>query len=258
MRILMLGDVVGQNGSSFIRKKLPAVRRQYQADLVMVNGENSAEGNGILPASAKNLWDSGADIITLGNHGLRRREIYEMLEQEETLIRPANFHPSAPGRGWCIYDCPGKPRVAVVNLAGTCYMECSYYNPFDVIDEILPKLDAEVILVDFHAEATSEKFCMGYYLDGRVTAVVGTHTHVQTADERILPGGTAYLTDLGMCGSFNSALGVKPELALRRFRTNLPTRFENDPGVPRMSGALIVTEGKGRKAVSIERINIEG
>ena len=257
MNILMLGDVVGQNGCSYLMDTLPGLRRQYGVDFVVANGENAAEGNGILPASAAQLLDAGVDVITLGNHGLRRREIYPLLEEQRQIIRPANLHPSAPGVGYCLYDCPGKPRVAVLNLIGTCYMDFAYHNPFDAADQLLDELagQADVILVDFHAEATSEKLCMGFHLDGRVTAVAGTHTHVQTADERILPGGTGYITDLGMCGSFNSVLGVKPQLALHRFRTNLPTRFENDPGFCRLSGVLLQTQGNSSTIYEITRIN---
>ena len=256
MNILMLGDVVGDNGCRFLLERLPRIRRELKVELTVVNGENSAEGNGILPSSARQLWNSGTDVFTLGNHGLRRREIYQELAEREELIRPANYHPSAPGRGFCIYDHPGLPRTAVVNLSGSCFMD-AYRNPFDVMDELLPQLDAKVILVDFHAEATSEKVAMGMYLDGRVTAVVGTHTHIQTADERILPGGTGYITDLGMCGSFNSVLGVRPELAINRFRTGLPTRFLNDSGPCRMSGVLLSVDHKTGKTTKIERVNVE-
>lgn len=257
MKILMIGDVVGQNGCAFIEKRLPALRREYGVELVIANGENSAEGNGILPASARLLFDAGVDIITLGNHALRRREIFPTLEEREDIVRPANFHPSAPGRGCCVYDCPGKPRVAVINLNGASYMDFTYQNPFDCAATLLSAVTAPIVLVDFHAEATAEKLAMGFYLDGRVSAVVGTHTHVQTADERILPGGTGYITDLGMCGSFNSVLGVKPELAVNRFLTALPTRFENDPGFCRLSGVLLTVDNTSGKTVEIRRVNDE-
>ena len=256
MKILFIGDVVGQPGCEFLEKQLPGLRRFYGADLVIANGENSAEGNGILPASADALYQAGVQIITLGNHGLRRREIYSVLEGSDTLIRPANLHSSAPGRGWCIYDCPGKPRVAVINMQGNYELE-SHENAFDCIDRLLPEIDAPIKILDFHAEATSEKTCMAFYLDGRVTAVIGTHTHIQTADERILPGGTGYITDAGMCGVFDSALGVRPELAIQRFRTGLPTRFENARGPVRLSGVLLEVDAKSGKTVNITRINAE-
>ena len=203
------------------------------------------------------ILDAGADMITLGNHALRRREIYPMLEESDRIIRPANFHASAPGRGWCLYDCPGKPRVAVINLQGNYLLE-SHENAFDCMDRLLEEIDAPVKILDFHAEATSEKICMGLYLDGRVSAVIGTHTHIQTADERLLPGGTAYITDAGMCGVFDSALGLAPEPAIRRFRTGLPTRFESVKGPVRLSGVLLEVDGKTGKAVSIKRVNVDG
>jgi metallophosphoesterase (TIGR00282 family) len=257
MRILFVGDVVGQGGTRFLRERLPALRRLWMPDLTVVNGENAAEGNGILPASAEDIFGCGAQVITLGNHALRRREIYDYLDREESIIRPLNFSPEAPGRGWTIFDKPGLPPVAVVNLCGTVYMDCAWENPFAAMDRILPRLEAKIILVDFHAEATSEKFSFAWDFDGRVSAVIGTHTHIQTADERILPGGTGYLTDAGMCGSFNSSLGVKPQQAVRRFRTNLPTRFESDPGPCRLSGVVLDIDPGTGKTQAIQRVNVE-
>ena len=257
MKILFVGDVVRQAGCDFLRRELPNLRRFYGADMTIVNGENAAEGNGILPGSAELILDAGADVITLGNHALRRREIYPVLEESDRIIRPANFHDSAPGRGWCIYDCPGKPRVAVINLQGNYLLE-SHENAFDCMDRLLGEIDAPIKLVVFNAAATTEKICMGLYLDGRVSAVIGTHTHIQTADERLLPGGTAYITDAGMCGVFDSALGLAPEPAIRRFRTGLPTRFESVRGPVRLSGVLLEVDGKTGKAVDIKRVNIDG
>lgn len=256
MKILFIGDVVRQIGCDFLQRELPRLKRLYRADLCIVNGENSAEGNGILPSSAEQLLDAGADIITLGNHALRRREIYPVLEESDRIIRPANFHSSAPGRGWCLYDQPGKPLVAVINLQGNYILE-SHENAFDCADRLLEEIKAPVKIVDFHAEATSEKICMGLYLDGRVSAVVGTHTHIQTADERILPGGTGYITDAGMCGVFDSALGLAPEPAIRRFRTGLPTRFESTTGLVRLSGVLLEVDDKTGRALHIMRINVD-
>lgn len=256
MKILFIGDVVRQIGCDFLLRELPQLRRQYRADLCIVNGENSAEGNGILPSSAEQLLDAGADIITLGNHALRRREIYPVLEESDRIIRPANFHSSAPGRGWCLYDQPGKPLAAVINLQGNYILE-SHENAFDCIDRLLEEIKAPIKIVDFHAEATSEKICMGLYLDGRVSAVIGTHTHIQTADERILPGGTGYITDAGMCGVFDSALGLAPEPAIRRFRTGLPARFESTTGPVRLSGILLEVDDKTGRALQIMRINVD-
>lgn len=254
MRLLILGDVVGQGGCQHLRNKLPDLRKQYGADVVIANGENSAEGNGILPHSANHMLDSGVNIITTGNHALRRREIYDVLDEEEWIIRPANLHPTAPGRGYTIYD-GMRFQLCVINLMGVVYMD-HLENPFDCIDRILSGINTKNIVVDFHGEATSEKLAMAFYLDGRVSAVVGTHTHVQTADERILPGGTGYITDLGMCGSFNSALGVRPDLVIRRLRTLLPTRFENDTGEHCLSGVVLDIDPQTGKTTHIERINI--
>jgi len=254
MRALLIGDVVGQEGCAHVRRVLPGLRKLYMPDVVIANGENAAEGNGLLPASAQHLRDSGVDIITSGNHILRRREIYDLLEEGDYVLRPANLHPSAPGRGVLVYD-GLRFRVAVVNLLGAAFLE-PVDNPFDCVDRLLEQLDCKFIIVDFHAEATAEKLSLGFYLDGRVSLVVGTHTHVQTADERILPGGTGYITDLGMCGCFNSVLGVRPELAIRRMRTHLPTRFENASGGQCLSGLVADFDDATGKAVRLERINV--
>lgn len=257
MRILFIGDVVGRWGTAFLSQKLPALRRMWEPELTIVNGENAAEGNGILPATAAEIFSAGASVITLGNHALRRREIFDYLAQEEAIVRPANFHPEAPGRGWYTYDKPGLPPVTVVNLCGAVYMDCAWEEPFSALDRVLPQLPPGVVLVDFHAEATSEKFCLAWDFDGRVSAVIGTHTHIQTADERILPGGTGYITDAGMCGAFNSSLGVKPQQAIRRLRTRLPTRFENDGGPCRMSGVLLEIDPRTLRTTAIQRVNVE-
>lgn len=255
MRILMLGDVVGQAGCAHLAKVLPGLRRQYKPDVVIANGENAAEGNGLLPASARLLRESGVDVITGGNHILRRREIYDILEDEDYIVRPANLHASAPGRGMVIYE-GLRFRLCVINLLGTAYLD-PLDNPFDTMDRLLEQTEGcKFVVVDFHAEATAEKLCMGFYLDGKVSLVAGTHTHVQTSDERILPQGTGYITDLGMCGCFNSVLGVKPAGAIRRMRTHLPTRFENDPGPQCLSGIVADLDDQSGKTVSIQRINI--
>lgn len=251
--VLFFGDVVGQAGCDCLRAHLPRLRREYNADVIVANGENSAEGNGITPHSAKQLWDSGVQVITTGNHGLRRREIYELLEQRTSLIRPANLHSSAPGAGWYLYDHPAF-SLAVVNLIGRVYME-PVASPFDVADALLKEIDCPNILVDFHAEATAEKLSMAHYLDGRVSAVVGTHTHVATADERILPKGTAYITDAGMCGGRDSVLGVVKEKAIERMRTGLPTRFANDTAHIELHGVAL-RFASGGKAESISRFSV--
>lgn len=252
MRLFVIGDVVGQSGCQFVRERLAAFRAEQKIDVVVANGENSAEGNGILPYSAKHLFDSGVNVITTGNHGLRRREIYEVLEQRSGVVRPANYHVSAPGSGYYIYD-GLRYQLCVINLQGLVYME-SHRSPFDVADEILSCIETPNILVDFHAEATAEKLAMGFYLDGRVSAVVGTHTHVPTADERILPGGTAYITDLGMCGGRNSVLGVRADLAIEKLRTKLPVKFENEKKDCCLCGAVIDIDETTGGARSIQRI----
>ena len=252
MNVLMIGDVVGIAGCECLRQKIPLLRSRYSPDIIVANGENSAEGNGITPKSAKYLFDCGVDIITTGNHGLRRRESYDVYERCDGLVRPANYHPDAPGAGYHVYD-NGRHQLCVVNLQGIVYMQ-SIGNPFDCVDELLKKISTPCILVDFHAEATSEKLCLGYHLDGRVSAVLGTHTHVPTADARILPGGTGYQTDLGMCGGYNSVLGVKPDLAISKMRTGLPMRFENDTLDIRLSGAALEIDNATGRCLDIESI----
>jgi len=252
MIVLALGDVVGSAGCDYIRANLGRIKARYGADITIANGENSAKGNGVTPKSAQHLLDSGVDVITTGNHALRRREIYDTFDSMECLIRPANYHPTAPGRGMYIYDAPAF-RLCVVNLQGLVYLH-SLQSPFDCVDELLKKLDTPNIIVDFHAEATAEKLCLGYYLDGRVSAVLGTHTHVPTADARILPGGTGYISDLGMCGGRQSVLGVRAELALRRMRTGLPVRFEEEPEDVGLCGAVLDIDEKSGKCRSIESL----
>ena len=257
MRILAIGDVVGKNGTDFVRSILPSYKREKGIDICIVNGENSYDDNGITPASADSLFVSGADVITTGNHVYRRREIYNYLDEHEFLLRPANFSKSNPGKGYAIVD-KGRVRVGVVNLMGTAYMD-SLENPFHVIEKVLKELDdCKVIIVDFHAEATSEKRALGLMLDGRVSAVFGTHTHVQTADEQILPGGTGYITDIGMTGPINSVLGVNPEIIIKKFKDNMPAKFENADGPSMMNGCIFDIDEKTGKTVSIERVLIKG
>lgn len=244
MVVLMIGDVVGEAGCAHLRRRLPALKERYGPDVVIANGENSARGNGITPASAKYLFDSGVDVITTGNHALRRREVYEIFDRRDGLIRPANYHPEAPGSGVYVFD-NFRTRLCVINLQGAVSLS-PIENPFTCMDRLLKEVDTASIIVDFHAEATAEKLCMGFYLDGKVSAVLGTHTHVPTADARVLPNGTGYVTDVGMCGGLNSVLGVKTDLAVWRMRTNLPTRFENEPEDCRLSGVVVtINSGTG-------------
>jgi metallophosphoesterase (TIGR00282 family) len=255
IRVLAIGDVVGTPGCEFVRQRLPGIKKQLNADFVIVNGENSAVGNGILPSSAGHLLDSGADVITTGNHVFKRREIYPFLEETPNLIRPGNYPDSCPGSGVYLYD-GGRFTAAVINLLGTVYME-PLESPFSAADRLLGQIDTPLVFVDIHGEATSEKLALAYYLDGRVSAVFGTHTHVQTADEQILPGGTGCITDLGMTGPVRSILGVKPECVIARFTTCMPTRFETakDPCV--LCGALFTVEEKSGQCAQIERIRFE-
>ena len=226
MRILCIGDVVGSVGCGFLRRHLPHFKKQQQIDFVICNGENSADGNGITPRSAEHLFTSGVDFITLGNHSFRRKEVYPVLDENPNIIRPANYPTAAtPGRGWAVADL-GFTSIGIINLMGQQFMDANLENPFLYADRILKEMDAKIIIVDFHAEATSEKRAMGFYLDGRVSAVFGTHTHVMTADADVLPNGTGYITDVGMTGVIDSCIGVKKEIILRRFTTQLPERFE--------------------------------
>ncbi len=254
INVLAIGDVVGKEGCSFLRQHLPEFRKKNQIDLVVANGENSAVGNGILPSSAEDLFISGVDIITTGNHVYKRREIYPYLDENPFIVRPANYPAGGYGKGVCIYDA-GRYRVAVVNLQGTVYMD-SLDCPFRTMDKLLKEIDTPLVLVDFHAEATSEKNALGYYLDGRVSAVFGTHTHVPTSDERILPNGTGYVTDLGMTGPIDSVLGVKPENVIDRFLTKLPTRFETAKSACKIDGVLLQIEKNTGKCRNISRICI--
>lgn len=256
VNVLFLGDVVSQCGCDFVRKKLPAYKRFAGVDLCIANAENSAKGNGVTPQSAQFLLSSGVDFLTTGNHAFRRRECYDYLDESDTIIRPYNYPAGAPGQGVGVIDM-GYVRVGVVNLMGTMYLD-ALDNPFHAVERALQELDdCRVVLVDFHAEATSEKRAMGFFLDGRVSVVVGTHTHVQTSDDCVLPGGTGYITDLGMCGAVQSVLGVKKELVIEKFRTLMPARFdteESDDCV--IEGCLFDLDEKTGRCRSAQRIRL--
>lgn len=256
MTVLTIGDVVGQEGCEFLRRRLPALKRLKGVDFTVVNGENSAVGNGITPASAQELFDSGADVITTGNHVFKRREVYEFLDDCPYVVRPANYCPSNPGVGYAVID-NGRVKIAVIDLAGMAYMNQAE-NPFVCVEKILKEVsDCGVVLVEFHAEATAEKRALGFALDSKVSAVFGTHTHVQTADEQILPGGTGYITDLGMTGPKNSVLGVKPEISINWLKTGMPARFDNAGKPCILSGCIFEIDEKTGKTVSVERVSIE-
>ncbi len=253
MKILFIGDVVGQNSCEYLSSKLPKIKREHSIDLTIVNGENSADGNGITPFSANLLLNGGADIITTGNHCFRRREMNDMYEESSVIIRPANFGETY-GKGWCIADL-GSARVAVVNLMGMAYMDnCD--NPFFCIDKILKEIDTPNIIVDFHAEATSEKKAMGYYLEGRVSAVLGTHTHVQTNDDEILGNHTGYITDVGMTGVKRSVLGVDKDVIISRLTTYYPQKHTYPDGDIMINGVVLEIDKKNGKCLSIEKIKM--
>lgn len=241
MKLLFIGDVVGDVGCRFLQKRLPALRRELGADLTIVNGENSADGNGITAFSSSQLFQCGADLITTGNHAFQRKDHLHIYDNE-CILRPANYSDACPGSGVGILDL-GMCRVAVVNLSGVLFLE-NLDNPFDVMDRILKELDTPNIFVDFHAEATSEKKALGHYLAGRVTAVFGTHTHVQTADACILQKHTGYITDVGMTGVEDSVLGVKKEIAIDRMRLHVPIRFEEAQGACFLNGVLVEFDQK--------------
>ncbi len=254
MRILAVGDVVGSSGLEYLRANLPKFKKENKIDLCIVNGENSSDGNGITPASSEHIFVSGADVITTGNHAYRRKEMYSYFDDNEFVLRPANFSKSNPGHGVCVVDM-GRATVCVINLMGNMYMADSLDNPFHTIDKLLDEYsDNRIILVDFHAEATSEKRSMAFYLDGRVSALFGTHTHVQTADECVLSNGTGYITDLGMVGTIDSVLGVKPDIVIDKFKYNMPARFDFFKGPAALCGCIFEVDERTGKTVSVERV----
>ena len=265
MKILFVGDVFGSAGRKIVREHLGHVRQSHQVDLTVINGENAAGGFGITPNLAEDLFDLGADVITTGNHVWDKRELIEYMksvpadshERARRVLRPANLQHGLPGYG--VYEGViedgeniGTP-YAVVNLMGRVFMNGTN-DPFNAANSILDGIKAKVILLDFHAEATSEKVAMGWHLDGRVTAVLGTHTHIPTADERVLPGGTAYQTDVGMSGPYDSVIGVEKDLVLNRFLTGMPGKFEAATGNPKMCAALISCDPSTGKAYKIQRL----
>lgn len=255
MNILCIGDVVGSAGCQHLERVLPTVKRTYAVDVCIVNGENSADGNGITRVSAERLFACGADAVTTGNHVFRRPEVYELLDEQIGVVRPANFPDSAPGSGVFLVD-KGRFRVAVINLLGVVYME-PLRCPFETLDEIVSDSDLpRVRIVDFHAEATAEKKALGYFADGRVSAVLGTHTHVQTADEQLLPQGTAFISDIGMTGPVESVLGIRPELAVSKMRDKLPVRFAVAEGACMMNAVLLTVDPKSGKTEQIQRLDI--
>ncbi len=253
-KILAVGDVVGGPGMERIRRSLRYLKRKTQADFVVVNGEN-ASVVGLTPAQAEDIFDAGADVITMGNHTFGKRELVPFLEDSSRILRPANYAPQAPGRGMGIYDTKAGP-VAVIDLIGRCSMDYGPDNPFLQIDKLLAQIDTKLIFVELHAEATSEKLAMGYYLDGRISALWGTHTHVPTADTQILPKGTGYVTDLGMTGPKYSVLGIRPELSIQKFRGGLTERYQWASGPAKLEAVLFTVDTVTGLCNHAERVDL--
>lgn len=255
MKLLFIGDIVGKDGCEFFAEKIYGIKKEYGIDVTVVNGENSAQGNGITKFSADFLFSNGVDVITTGNHSFKRREACDMYDEKAFLLRPANYPDGCIGKGYCILDY-GSVRIAVVNLMGVVYME-PIDNPFTVMDGILEELKAEGIkniFVDFHAEATAEKKAMGHYLTGKVTGIFGTHTHVQTSDEIILGGHTAYITDAGMTGAELSVLGVDKDIAVEKMRSHFPVKFRESEEPPFLNGVVTEFDEKLGKSTKITRL----
>lgn len=252
-KVLAVGDVVGAPGMERIRRHLRQLKRRTGADFVIVNGEN-ASVVGITPAQAEDILDAGADVITLGNHSFAKREITSYLDDCSRILRPANYAPQVPGRGWQTFETKFGD-VAVIDLIGRCNMDYGPDNPFLLVEKILKQVEAKFIFVEIHAEATSEKLAMGYLLDGRVSAVWGTHTHVPTADARVLPKGTGYVTDLGMTGPRDSVLGIRPELSIAKFRGDLTERYRWADGPTKLEGVLFTIDSATGKCLRAERVD---
>ena len=259
MRIFAVGDVCGFIGCNAVKNILPKIKKEKNIDMVIINGENSADGNGVTRQSADFLFACGADVVTGGNHSMRRKEVYDYLDENNFIIRPSNLSDAENGKGYCLIDF-GYLNVAVINLLGKIYLEeLNCDCPFKTADKLIKtaKSDgAKIIIIDFHAEATSEKRALGIYLDGRVSAIFGTHTHVQTADEQILKGGTGYITDLGMTGSKDSVLGVKSDIVINRLKNKGRSKFEFADGECILNGCIFEIDNKTGKTVAIERIYI--
>jgi 2',3'-cyclic-nucleotide 2'-phosphodiesterase len=258
VRILVVGDVFGAPGRLAIESRLGRLREELGVHFCVVNGENAADGAGLTPRLAERLLGAGADVVTLGNHVWRRAELAPYIDEAERIVRPANLSARAPGRGWTVAEATDGTRVAVVNLLGALFFGDVPHGPFEVVDDIVERATREtpVIVVDFHAEATSEKIALARWLDGRVTAVVGTHTHVQTNDARVLPGGTAAITDVGMTGPHDSVIGVEADLAIQRMRTAMPIRFRPADGDVRIEALVVDCDADGR-ATACEALRVQ-
>jgi len=255
IKVLVVGDIVGNTGRTVIKKLLPQISREHNLDMIIANGENAAGGIGITKEIAEELFNNNIDVITMGNHTWDKKEILSYIGSQPNLIRPANYPPGTPGKGYTVFNLKNNIKVGVVNISGVVFLP-PLIPPFLIIDKVIAELkkECQIIIVDFHAEATSEKIAMGWYLDGKVSAVVGTHTHVQTADERILPGGTAYITDIGMTGPRDSVLGIKKEIAINKFLTQMPVKFETADGLGQLNGVILTIDSATGLAISITRI----
>jgi metallophosphoesterase (TIGR00282 family) len=255
VRILFVGDVFGRPGRDALVRWLPQARAERGIDFVVANGENAANGAGITSKIALRLLAAGVDVITTGNHVWRQKEVYSFLASDDRIVRPANYPPGAPGRGLTVRPAADGEPVAVIDLAGELFMQTGM-SPFRIVDRLVEEAQqmAATIVVDFHAEATSEKVALGHYLDGRVTAVLGTHTHVQTSDARVLPGGTAYQTDVGMTGPLESVIGVRTDIILQRFLTEMPQQFEVAEGPVRLDATVV--EADGGRALAVETFEL--
>ncbi len=254
-KVLAVGDITGESGVAFLRRHLGRLKREKGIDFAVVNAENAA-GNGLLPAQAEDIFAAGADVITLGNHTFGKMQIAHFLDENPYILRPANYTGRASGRGWGVYDC-GRVQVGVLNLIGRCGLDFNAENPFTTADRVLKNADKPTfVLVDFHAQATSEKLAMSYYLDGRVSALWGTHTHVPTADEHVCPKGTGYITDLGMTGPRESVLGIRPEQSVEFFLGGLPGRYRTAEGACKLQGAIFTLDSGTGLCVGVERIEV--
>ena len=253
-KVLAVGDVVGGPGMERIRRSLRYLKKKTQADFVIVNGENAAVV-GMTPNQAEDIFDAGADVITMGNHTFGKRELVEYLEENHRVLRPANYAPQAPGFGWGVYETRAGD-VAVIDLQGRCSMDYTPDNPFLAVEKILKEVNTKLIFVELHAEATSEKLAMGYMLDGKISALWGTHTHVPTADAQILPKGTGYVTDLGMTGPKHSVLGIAPHLSIAKFRGDLPERYRWAEGETKMEAVLFTIDTQTGLCRKAERVDL--
>lgn len=253
--LLAVGDVVGEEGIDMLRRHLPELKKMKDIGFTVVNGEN-ADRVGIYPRQADALFEAGADVITLGNHTWNRLQIAKYLDGHDAILRPANYTSRVPGRGFGVFEGPGGVRIGVMNLIGRTSMDPNYDNPFPVAQRLLRSADCDVAVVDFHAEATSEKGAMAWYLDGKAAALWGTHTHVPTADLQILPEGLGFVTDLGMAGPVRSVLGIKPEQAINRFLGGLPARYESAEGPCKLESVLFTIDADSGKCLSLERLDV--